>query len=291
MSHIDPDDLALIALGSSTATPAQRAHLSECGDCTGEVQALAHIAQVGRTAHGAELLSPPPAAWSVIHRELGLSSALAEAPTVVTATVAAPLESSAPSSSPAPAPSASSASPALAPAPPALVAVPPAESLGSPLPGVRGDDRARWRMWPLLAAAVLVGIIGGLGIGALSGYVGDRVSVIAEAVLDPLPGQEATGTARVEENRDGRRDVVVTVGDGADAADPTDGALREVWLLNSDATGLVSLGLLDGSRGRFVIPAGIDISEYPLVDVSVESADGNPAHSGVSVVRGQLHST
>jgi hypothetical protein len=289
VSHIDPDDLALIALGSSTATPAQHTHLGECNDCTREVQALAHIARVGRTADDAELLSPPPAAWSVIHRELGLSSALAEAPAVATATVAAPLKSSAPSASPAP--TAHAAPTAPAPAPPALVAVPPAESPGSPLPGVRGDDRARRRMWPLLVAAVLVGIIGGLGIGALSGYVGDRVSVVAEAVLDPLPGQQATGTARVEENRDGRRDVVVTVGDGADAANPTDGALREVWLLNSDATGLVSLGLLDGSRGRFVIPAGIDISEYPLVDVSVESADGNPAHSGVSVVRGQLHST
>jgi hypothetical protein len=286
VSHIDPDDLALIALGSSTATPSQHAHFGECDDCTREVQALGHIARVGKSADGAELLSPPPAAWSVIHRELGLSSALAEAPIVATATVAAPLKPFAPSASPAPTVPAAPTSPV----PPALVAVPPAESLGSPPPAVRGDDRARRRMWPLLVAAVLVGIIGGLGIGALSGYVGDRVSVVAEAVLDPLPGQEATGTARVEQNRDGRRDVVVTVGDGADAANPTDGALREVWLLNSDATGLVSLGLLDGSRGRFVIPAGIDISEYPLVDVSVESADGNPAHSGVSVVRGQLHS-
>jgi len=81
------------------------------------------------------------------------------------------------------------------------------------------------------------------------------------------------------------------VGDGTANAGTPDGELREVWLLNPDATGLVSLGLLDGSSGRFVVPAGIDLGEYPLVDVSVESADGNPGHSGISVVRGELHST
>jgi hypothetical protein len=259
VSHIDPDDLALIALSASTANPEQRAHLDECDECSREVQSLGYTAEVGKTVDGAELLSPPPAAWSVIHRELGLSGALAGPPTV----------GAVPSS---------------------VVAVPAA---GSSPSGVLGDAdvRAHRRMWPLLAAAVIVGVIGGLGIGALAGYLSERVSVVAEAVLDPLPGQQVTGTARVEQNPDGRRDVVVTVGDGADASGLTDGALREVWLLNSDATGLVSLGLLDGSRGRFVIPAGIDLSEYPLVDVSVESADGNPAHSGISVVRGQLHST
>jgi hypothetical protein len=36
------------------------------------------------------------------------------------------------------------------------------------------------------------------------------------------------------------------------------------------------------------LPADIDIGQYPIVDVSVEPMDGNPAHSGVSIARGQL---
>jgi hypothetical protein len=34
----------------------------------------------------------------------------------------------------------------------------------------------------------------------------------------------------------------------------------------------------------------VNISTYPVVDVSIEPADGNPAHSGNSVVRGRLAS-
>ena len=65
----------------------------------------------------------------------------------------------------------------------------------------------------------------------------------------------------------------------------------EVWLLDEDAKRLVSIGLLDLSQGttaRFPIPDDIDLATYPVVDVSVEPADGNPAHSGDSVVRGTL---
>jgi hypothetical protein len=88
----------------------------------------------------------------------------------------------------------------------------------------------------------------------------------------------------VEENADGQRDVVVDLTGGDDGV-----GLREVWLLTADATGLVSVGLLDGSSGRFSIPADLDLSQYPVVDVSAEPDDGNPAHSGDSIVRGTLH--
>jgi hypothetical protein len=268
VSHIDPDDLALIALGVSSPTGAQRAHLDECTECSREVRELGRTAEVAKVADRADLMTPPATAWSGIHHKLGLSVALSDSP-IAPAAVAEPAR-------------------LAAPVRPPLTAVPRSSVTAA---GIPRDSRVPRRVWPLLVAAALVGVVGGLGIGALSGYLGDRVSVVAEAVLDPLPGQDVTGIARVEENPDGRRDVVVTVGDGADAVNPTDGSLREVWLLNSDATGLVSLGLLDGTSGRFVIPAGVNLDEYPLVDVSVESADGNPGHSGISVVRGQLHST
>ena len=67
--------------------------------------------------------------------------------------------------------------------------------------------------------------------------------------------------------------------------------LTEVWLIKADASGLISIGLLDGNTGHFDIPDGVDLTQYPLVDVSAEPDNGNPAHSGNSIVRGELHAT
>ena len=75
-----------------------------------------------------------------------------------------------------------------------------------------------------------------------------------------------------------------------EAPDPGDG-FREAWLINAAGEQLVSLGVVDGSSGRFVIPAGLDLADYRLVDVSEEPFDGDPAHSGDSIVRGQLDPT
>jgi hypothetical protein len=55
-----------------------------------------------------------------------------------------------------------------------------------------------------------------------------------------------------------------------------------------DVSGLVSLGTLDGSSGRFDLPAGLDLDQFSVVDVSEEQFDGDPAHSGDSIVRGPL---
>ena len=51
-----------------------------------------------------------------------------------------------------------------------------------------------------------------------------------------------------------------------------------------------SLGALEGDE-RFVVPDGLAIDEFPLVDVSIEPIDGNPAHSSKSVLRGELETT
>jgi hypothetical protein len=66
------------------------------------------------------------------------------------------------------------------------------------------------------------------------------------------------------------------------------GPLREVWMMRSDLGGLVSVGYLDGDQGRFTVPDGVDTAEFPVVDVSAEADDGDPAHSGDSIVRGTL---
>ena len=103
-----------------------------------------------------------------------------------------------------------------------------------------------------------------------------------EAALDPLPGWSATGEAVVEEADDGTRVLVLTVDEAAG-----DG-FHEVWLIDRDVTRLVSLGVLEGSEGRFTVPAGLDLEDFAVVDVSEEPFDGDPAHSGDSIVRGIL---
>ena len=51
-----------------------------------------------------------------------------------------------------------------------------------------------------------------------------------------------------------------------------------------------SLGLLDDA-GEYAIPADIDLSEFSVVDVSIEPDDGDPTHSGRSILRGTLVAT
>jgi Anti-sigma-K factor rskA len=141
--------------------------------------------------------------------------------------------------------------------------------------------RSRW----VLAAAV-AGIL--VGAGAVVGWQAiedDSSAPIASAVLDPLTDPDVTGTAAVRET-DGVRELTVAL----DAESGEDSYL-EVWLLSPDASRLVSLGVLHEESGTFPVPDGLDLVAFPVVDVSVEPIDGNPAHSGDSVVRGTLAQT
>ncbi len=52
---------------------------------------------------------------------------------------------------------------------------------------------------------------------------------------------------------------------------------------------MVSLGVLGaGDTGEFVVPEAALADGYTLVDVSDEPDDGEPTHSGDSVLRGDL---
>ncbi len=258
MDHVDPDVLALIALGEP-AEPTAEAHLAVCERCADEVADLERAVLAGRAVGPDDVLVAPPArVWTAIESELGLSTA-------------APLPTTAPAPSPAPASAAKAAPPASE---PGVVTVLPLR-------------RRRTPAWIASAAAAGV-VVGGLG-GAWVANRGDAEpapAVIAQADLEPLPGWDAVGTAEIEELADGSRVLVLSVDESGGAGD-TDG-LREVWLLREDVSGLVSLGLLDGDSGRFLVPDGVDLAEYPVVDVSREPTDGNPAHSGDSIVRGLL---
>ncbi|MFE6254730.1 anti-sigma factor domain-containing protein [Agromyces sp. NPDC057865] len=259
MDHIAPEDLAVLALDGEEPTGEMRAHLDACEECRSEFEAMQRTVSLGRGLRGADLEVPPPSVWSGIHAELDLDPALAGDPI--------PERNR----------------------PDLQAQVRPLAPKVQNEPSGAGTSRHRNRAWwPIAVAAAVTGVLVGVGLTFAFARLGagdtDSASqVLATAQLDAFPGWSASGTATVEADSDGNRSVVVDL----DATIPP-GDVREVWLIRADASGLVSLGLLDGDSGRFSIPQNIDLDEYTLVDVSAEPVDGQPAHSGDSIVRGEL---
>jgi hypothetical protein len=138
----------------------------------------------------------------------------------------------------------------------------------------------RRNRWLPLAAAVLIGA--GAGGAAVALSRDDDGAVVAETTLDPLADDDASGRAEVRE-RDGLRSLQVDL----DAPALADG-YYEVWVMQPDAVRMVPVGVVHRGDTVLPLPAGLDLGSYPVVDVSVEPLDGNPAHSGLSVARGSL---
>jgi hypothetical protein len=150
------------------------------------------------------------------------------------------------------------------------------------------DARPRRRGWLVGVAAAAAGaLVGGaavLGVTAdRDGSAAPQATSVATTALDPLGGATARGRAAVLSDGPARSVQVDVSG-----LTPTAG-YYEVWLLDKSAKRLVALGTLDSSdQGIFTIPGDVSLTEFPVVDVSLEPADGNPGHSGDSIVRGTL---
>jgi hypothetical protein len=153
-----------------------------------------------------------------------------------------------------------------------------AESRAAEIVPLRPTHHAR-RNWLLASAAAVIVVVGTVvGLVALSG--GDDTDVVAATALERL-GDRGSGNAELLDD-DGRLELRVDTTD----LDPGDGFL-ELWMIDPTVTRLVSLGPLRPD-GVYELPPGLDPGEFPVVDVSIEPLDGNPAHSGDSVLRGQL---
>ena len=259
MTHIDRENLALIAMTEFDLTEPERQHLAECPECSLELIALQHTVAVGRSARTVELVEPANSVWAGIHADLGLSDAVAATPGRADYKALDPF----------------------------APVVGPVETPSAPVTEIGLRPRRRRRNWmPVAVAAGIAGLLGGLAGGIwwqTAQQQAPEPVLLAEARLDPYPGWDATGRASVKRTADGHREVVLDVS-GVNG----DTDLREVWLIKADASGLISIGLLDGESGRFLIPDGVDLSQYPLVDVSAEPDDGDPQHSGDSILRGEL---
>ena len=154
-----------------------------------------------------------------------------------------------------------------------------------------GERRRRWSTATVVAASVASIIVGAtltLGGAALLGDdqptpSATRPSAVLEQTdLVALPNRVGSGTAEVVQTARGPELIVDVEALSAGAG------FHEVWLIDPKTMQMVGLGALNDNSGRFQIPDGLDLSQYSLVDVSIEPFDGDPTHSGDSVVRGQL---
>lgn len=262
MSHLDAETIALRALGEHIG-PEAEAHLGGCERCQAEVGALERVTLSARGGGVGALERPGEHVWDRIAAELelpqhGVTPPVHPAPqALATPAGTSPEEAASPGQATSPGGVASTAAPVAA-----------------------GEPWWRRRTAWVAAASFLLGV-GGTALALNLAGQEPEAPVVASAALDPLPGREVTGTAAVHEV-DGRRVLNVELGDAGPSG------YLEVWLLDADAQRLVSLGVLSGAEGSFELPPGLDIGEFPVVDVSDEPYDGDPAHSGDSIVRGKL---
>jgi hypothetical protein len=265
VAHIDPDLLALLALGED-ASAGDRAHLASCPECATELQQLTKVVSVTRRGPDLRALDePPPGLWSRVAAAAGVDPAPGPA--------TAPVPATAPATS---------------------LNGPPGEAAGPvPGPGPAQPVAARpawWRRRPLLAAAaglvagLLIGAGGAAGIHQLT--AGPATHVVASIPLRPLAQfpqwHAARGTAVMAQGPHGNQ---LTVSLRA----PRKAGFYEVWLLARNGTSMISLGDLGpGHTGKFTMPPGVDLANYSRIDVSLQPFNGSALHSPTSVVRGSL---
>lgn len=160
----------------------------------------------------------------------------------------------------------------------------------TPLPR-RPDDEGRGARWLWLAAAAAVAVVVSAFTVVVASNLGDDHPgnrVLASAQVGPLDGGEPAGSVSAElVESDDRLQLDLSLSDAG--LPTTDADFYEVWLIDPDVEGMISLGPAR-SDGAYAVPADVDYRDFPIVDVSVEPADGNPTHSGVSVLRGTLSS-
>jgi hypothetical protein len=174
--------------------------------------------------------------------------------------------------------------------PPAAVWDSIARELGTEQPAAPvvalDQRRPRRRSWVPMAAAACVGALVGGGVmyaATSTQRTTTPTTVMAAASLEPLEGSTARGSVQVVSTSAGAK-VAVDVSGLAKA----DG-FYEVWLLDKEGKKLIALGVLDGSdKGEFAMPPGVSMTDFPVVDVSLEPSDGDPNHSHNSLVRGTL---
>ena len=256
MSHLDDQQFALLALeGQHVLTPEAAAHLDECEQCRTEVSAYLAVGDALRER--VTLERPSEDVWARIAAELDSEPV----------DLASRRETRSASATTTPAP----------------IPVPePSGNAGGAWGTVTELPRSNPWIRRIAFAAAASFALGAASTVVLGQLLSRPSTEVIQAVgLEPLPGWDAEGSATLQQSNG---DTILVI----DLPETEMDGFREVWLIDRNVERLVSLGTMTGDRAEFTIPEGLDLDEYVIVDVSREHFDGDPTHSGDSIVRGQL---
>jgi len=303
VQHPDPDDLTMLALGEQIDI-AVEGHLDRCEQCRAEVDAMRMTVELAELSnYGEATRQPGEHIWDAIVAELGVDAAprtngSAQAGTDHVIGLDSEIVADGQFRSdtvPGTGPPDSSPPVNLRPVPDTgRDSTEEREAAGALAPGTGADSRTspvaprRWSRWVAPLAALIVGAALGAGALVLAQNRSDSVIIDATAPLTAVPKGPVAGRpgqlgqAELVSTNQGQQ-VRVT----APALPSMPGTSYEVWLFDGHG-GMVSLGSLDDNQGQFTVPSDINTQEYRTVDVSDEPPDGNPAHSGISMVRGSF---
>ena len=148
----------------------------------------------------------------------------------------------------------------------------------------RAPSTIRHRRRQLLLTGVAAGLALVVGFSLFSDD-DNAPTFVAEATNNELPetfGGAATATVSVDDSPT----LVLAFSEALPTEEPV-----ELWLIKPDLSDMVSLGVVQSGDTQWDWPTGIDPNEYSLVDLSIEPDDGDPTHSGRSILRGELKST
>lgn len=285
MQHMDPDQLALLALGESVDPgdgPAVTGHLRQCGWCRSELESLRQTVDLAREAVEHRDTPPPSeAVWRRIAAETGIGLRPADPP-----------PGSPGRAGPRLGPPPSPPDPQLDTRPDTRPDTQPDPRLGPRLgrhrPAAAAEgrigSRRRWtRPVAALVAAAAIGVVGTFG--ALRPWRSDPAPATASAAtLVAVPGGPggAHGRAVVERGPNG---AVLRI---TAAGLPLQQGYYEVWVFDG-RRGMVAIGVLGAdSTASLPLPPTLDLRTYHVVDVSQEQYDGDQTHSQTSVLRGSL---
>jgi hypothetical protein len=251
MAHVDPDALALLALGDGDQTEQDTEHLSSCAHCHDELRRLTEIVAIARDAkpdRDLRLEAPADGLFDRITSELGLYGGIQA--------VAELTNHGAPTQG----------------------------AVARPSPHA---TRSRW--WRRPVAGLAAGLLLGAASAVVGEQVSRDIhseAASSTTQLSPLPQfpqwRAARATATLTTGTGG---PVISI--TLDAA-PGPGFF-EVWLLGRNGRSMISLGDLSKHRtGRFSLPPGVNLRFYSRIDISLQPFNGSPVHSAISVVRGHV---
>jgi Anti-sigma-K factor rskA len=153
--------------------------------------------------------------------------------------------------------------------------------------------RPWWRAAAVPVAAALVALAVGVGLGFGLGrdeVGGGPSSSTVVAQLRPVGAIDpaSAGTMSAAEQGGVRTMVIHLTG----VTDTAGADYLEAWLMNRDGSQIIALGALtrgdNGYNGSFTVPTNLPLAQLDVADISAEHYDGNPGHSGLSILRGTL---